>query len=58
MGAGRVKSPCPPISGSFPVIPAEAGIQGFQTLVLGPRGKLTSLLRLARGPETNQRPIF
>jgi hypothetical protein len=23
--------------GSFPVIPAQAGIQGFQTLVLGPR---------------------
>jgi hypothetical protein len=32
-----VKSLCSPISGRFPVIPAQAGIQGFQTFVLGPR---------------------
>src|SRR5215472_754231 len=33
----RVKSPCTPISDLFPVIPAQAGIQIFQALALGPR---------------------
>ena len=35
--SGRVKSPCRPLSDGFSVIPAQAGIQGFQSLALGPR---------------------
>ena len=32
-----MKSPCAPVLDPFPVIPAQAGIQGFQALALGPR---------------------
>jgi hypothetical protein len=32
-----VKSLCLPLSEPFSVIPAQAGIQGFQSLALGPR---------------------
>ena len=37
MGLGRVKSQFPPLPDPFPVIPAQAGIQGFQALALDPR---------------------
>jgi len=34
---GRVKSPRSRFSDPFSLVPAQAGIQGFQPLVLGPR---------------------
>ena len=32
-----MKSPCPRFSDAFSVIPAQAGIQRFQSLAVGPR---------------------